>query len=98
MFRPVKDTPAPAGCVSWTVDRVAEWLKQIQLAEYEAAFRKEKISGKALIELTESDLKELQISMGDRKVFLKEREALIAQQVRFWNRSLSHVLCSPDIH
>jgi hypothetical protein len=88
MFRAAKSESGP-GCVAWTIDNVAEWLKQIQLMEYEAVFRKEKISGKALLELTESDLKELQLSLGDRKVFLKERESLMAKQVRTASHFLS---------
>ena len=51
----------------WSIDEVGEWLTSKDYPSYIAAFKKEKINGRALILLNEDDLKQMVKSMGDRK-------------------------------
>ncbi len=86
MFRSAsKAAEANIGATSWTLDQVAQWLQSIQLADAEAVFRKERITGKALVELTDADLRELGLSLGERKIFIKEKEQLLAKSVTYFH-------------
>jgi hypothetical protein len=62
----------------WHEEDIIKWLKGIDIDDnvlFER-IKNEKITGKSLFELKEDDLKELQMKMGDRKIFLKEIEKL----------------------
>ena len=51
----------------WSIEDVSDWLISKQYGSYIDIFRKERINGRALILLTDDDLKLLVKSMGDRK-------------------------------
>lgn len=51
------------------VDRVEDWLKSIGLGHCIAAFRAERIEREQLADLTEDDLKELGLTIGERRRF-----------------------------
>jgi class 3 adenylate cyclase/tetratricopeptide (TPR) repeat protein len=50
---------------------VAAWLRSLGLSQYETAFRKNAIDVDVLPDLTDGDLTELSVSLGDRKRLLK---------------------------
>jgi len=50
---------------------IGGWLRSLGLGHYEATFRENKIDVDVLPELTESDLSQLGVPLGDRKRFLK---------------------------
>jgi SAM domain (Sterile alpha motif) len=50
---------------------VGVWLQDLGLGQYEAVFRESKIGADVLPELTETDLKDLGLPLGDRKRLLK---------------------------
>lgn len=56
---------------NWTTQRVCDWLRENQFAEYQEVFKKNDISGDVLTILQEEDLKLLVPSMGHRKKILK---------------------------
>jgi class 3 adenylate cyclase/predicted ATPase len=58
--------------------RVEEWLRSIGLEHYVDAFRAERIERAQLIDLTEADLKELGLTIGERRRF---RRAVLELQV-----------------
>lgn len=82
----------PQGLATWTTAQVTNWLQSIGLADAVPLFVKESISGATLPDLSEADLKELGLNMGQRKNFMRERDALVAAQ-----RSQANVLPSPKI-
>lgn len=55
---------------------VLEWLRGLGLGQYEAAFREAEIGPDILSDLTDADLAELGISLGNRKRLLKAIAAL----------------------
>ena len=56
---------------------VADWLRQLGLERYEAAFRENDVSAEILPDLTAEDLKELGIvSVGHRRQLLEAIAAL----------------------
>ena len=58
---------------------IAAWLRSLGLAEYEAAFRENRIDETVLPKLTAEDLKELGVSaLGDRRKLLDAIAALSA--------------------
>jgi hypothetical protein len=50
---------------------IGAWLRGLGLGQYEAAFRESKIDVDVLPELTEADLNQLGVPLGDRKRLLK---------------------------
>lgn len=70
----------PQSVSSWTSAQLGTWLQSIGLGDLVANFVKEGISGATLRDLSENDLKELGLNMGQRKTFMRERETLLAQQ------------------
>src|SRR5271170_2069995 len=50
---------------------VADWLRELGLGRYEAAFRENEIDAEVLPELSEADFETLGIPMGHRKRLLK---------------------------
>jgi predicted ATPase/class 3 adenylate cyclase len=50
---------------------IGVWLQDLGLGQYEAVFRESKIGADVLPELTETDLKDLGLPLGDRKRLLK---------------------------
>ena len=50
---------------------VGDWLRGLGLGQYEAAFRDNSIGTDVLPDLTESDLAQLGVNLGDRKRLLK---------------------------
>ena len=59
---------------------IAAWLRQLGLAHYEQAFRESDVGGDILADLTEPDLAELGIALGDRGKLLESIAALRAQE------------------
>ena len=59
---------------------VAQWLNAIDLGQYEANFRDNKIDFDVLADLTDGDLQELGVPLGDRRRLLKAIAELRAQQ------------------
>src|SRR5258708_2255444 len=50
---------------------VGAWLRNLELGQYEAAFREHEIDGEVLPDLTDADLEKLGVLMGHRKRLLK---------------------------
>ena len=63
---------------AWSIDAVCMWLGGLDVTSDEiASFRRERISGKALLELTDADLKtDLGVSLGGRKLIAEELKKL----------------------
>lgn len=62
---------------TWNLTDVIAWLENLELSEYKRQFWTNHISGAALLELSEDDLKNLQVNkLGQRKKLLKEIEKL----------------------
>src|SRR5580692_9776299 len=59
---------------------VAQWLNAIGLGQYEANFRENKIDFDVLADLTDGDLQELGVPLGDRRRLLSAIAELGAQQ------------------
>jgi class 3 adenylate cyclase len=57
---------------------VAEWLRTLDLEQYEAIFRQNEIDREVLPELIDADLEKLGVPMGHRKRLLKAIAALSA--------------------
>lgn len=61
----------------WSEEDVGIWLENQKLGEYKLSFIQNKISGVALVELKEEDLKELEMeSLGIRKQFMASLQEL----------------------
>ena len=60
---------------SWSVDQVGQWLLSMELPRVVAIFRGQAINGRALLQLNEADLKEMQLLIGHRKPILEFLEA-----------------------
>lgn len=58
---------------------IGDWLASIRLEQYRQTFLKNGIDLDVVDELTDADLKELGLSLGDRKRFLRAA-ATLAQQ------------------
>lgn len=54
---------------NWSIDCVANWMRQINFDEYIHEFKRQKINGQALILLNEDDIRQLVTRIGDRKNF-----------------------------
>lgn len=67
---------APVG--AWSVDDVCRWLGDSGLSDHEAEFRREDVDGLALQDLDNEDLRELGLTIGRRKHFLRQRGELLA--------------------
>jgi hypothetical protein len=61
---------------------VAQWLNAIGLGQYEANFRENKIDFDVLADLSDGDLQELGVPLGDRRRLLRAIAELGAQQPR----------------
>lgn len=63
---------------NWTIEQVACWLEKIKMEKYIPLFKKQEITGEALVELTYNDLKiELGIdAVGPLKIITKHLEDL----------------------
>jgi SAM domain (Sterile alpha motif) len=59
---------------------VAQWLNAIGLGQYEANFRENKIDFDVLADLSDGDLQELGVPLGDRRRLLRAIAELGAQQ------------------
>ena len=59
---------------------VAQWLNAIGLGQYEADFRENKIDFDVLADLSDGDLQELGVPLGDRRRLLRAIAELGAQQ------------------
>ena len=61
----------------WRGNHVFDWLVLVELEEYGESFKKEKVDGRVLLELTEKDIKGSPYSMKEThaKKFLELREA-----------------------
>jgi SAM domain (Sterile alpha motif) len=55
---------------------ISEWLRSLDLAQYEAVFRDNAIDVEILPELTEADLEKLGVVLGHRKRMLRAIAAL----------------------
>src|ERR1700728_3886330 len=53
------------------IGNISDWLENIGLGRYAAEFAQNDVDFRALLELTEADLKELGLSLGHRKILLK---------------------------
>src|ERR1700722_3062951 len=63
--------PIITGAILGASMDIANWLHGLGLREYEAAFRENRIDADVLAELTDDDLKQLGMPLGDRKRLLK---------------------------
>ena len=61
---------------------VGDWLRGLGLGQYEATFHENSIGPDVLAELTDSDLENLGVNLGDRKRLLKAIASLGAAQTR----------------
>ena len=68
-------------CAGTTMN-VAQWLNAIGLGQYEANFRENKIDFDVLADLSDGDLQELGVPLGDRRRLLRAIAELGAQQPR----------------
>jgi class 3 adenylate cyclase len=59
---------------------IAVWLRDLGLERYSQVFRDAEISAEVLPDLTESDLRDLGLPLGARKIVLKAIQALAGQQ------------------
>ena len=59
---------------------ITVWLRDLGLERYAQVFRDAEISAEVLPDLTESDLRELGLPLGPRKIVLKAIQALAGQQ------------------
>src|SRR5580693_6187644 len=59
---------------------VGEWLRGLGLGRYEEKFRENKIDFDVLADLTDGDLQELGVPLGDRRRLLRAIAELGAQQ------------------
>ena len=59
---------------------IAVWLRDLRLERYAQVFRDAEISTEVLPDLTESDLRDLGLPLGPRKIVLKAIQALAGQQ------------------
>ena len=64
---------------------VAAWLRSSGLSQYEAAFRKNAIDVDVLPDLTDGDLTELSVNLGDRKRLLKAIARLSSAETPEWS-------------
>ncbi len=62
------------------ITEVREWLEHLGLDQYADAFEENDVDFRALVHLTDSDLKELGLSLGHRRVVLAAIEKLSADQ------------------
>jgi class 3 adenylate cyclase/tetratricopeptide (TPR) repeat protein len=58
------------------IGNITDWLENIGLGRYAAVFAENDVDFRAVLELTEADLKELGLSLGHRKILLKAIAAL----------------------
>ena len=82
-------TPRPPGperraegarfCAEDRLD-IAVWLRDLRLERYAQVFRDAEVSAEVLPDLTESDLRDLGLPLGPRKIVLKAIQALAGQQ------------------
>ena len=59
---------------------VEQWLSQVGLAQYASVFAEHDIDGEVLLDLTDSDLEKLGVTLGHRKKLLKAIAALDSDQ------------------
>ena len=59
---------------------IAAWLRELGLERYEEAFRENDIAPAVLPELMDQDLKDLDVSLGHRRLLLKAIRALADDQ------------------
>ena len=59
---------------------IGAWLRQLGLERYEQAFRDNDIASAALPELTDQDLKDLDVFLGHRRLLLKAIRAVADDQ------------------
>eukprot|EP01111_Echinosteliopsis_oligospora_P011599 TRINITY_DN3866_c0_g1_i1.p1 TRINITY_DN3866_c0_g1~~TRINITY_DN3866_c0_g1_i1.p1 ORF type:complete len:774 (-),score=200.90 TRINITY_DN3866_c0_g1_i1:402-2723(-) len=67
---------------SLSVSEVAEWLKQINQDILVDIFTKEEVDGLTLRDLTEADLKDLGLTLGQRKSVIRERQLAVDMVVK----------------
>src|SRR5262249_523477 len=66
------------GSTGGAMKGIAQWLASIGLERYTERFVENAIDGDVLAELTEGDLKQLRIPLGDRKRLIKAIKAMLA--------------------
>ena len=59
---------------------VADWLRSLGLAQYEALFRENDIDAEVLSDLTDGDFEKIGVSLGHRKRLLKAVAALVGSR------------------
>lgn len=66
------DVEGPESAKNWDEERVCDWLRSVNCAEYEKLFRKNNINGENLLEMDKAVLQEMGIDkIGDRvRLFL----------------------------
>jgi len=67
---------AKKGCESWTVEQVSEWVEDNFNEDLSESFSNELITGTVLHEMTDEELKNLGMKLGERKQFRKLLEQL----------------------
>mmetsp|Transcript_71587 Transcript_71587/g.64266 ORF Transcript_71587/g.64266 Transcript_71587/m.64266 type:complete len:598 (-) Transcript_71587:243-2036(-) len=84
-FRDTEGGPSKRECTNieqWSANRVYQWLSTIEngdLQELAIKFRNERIKGKVLENVSDSQLKEMGVRMGDQLLFKQARKALFAK-------------------
>ena len=72
--KPQKSEPAPAATPAPSSEDLGIWLKSIRMGKYLELFVENEIDVDVLPELTDADLKELEIPLGSRRRLLKAVE------------------------
>jgi class 3 adenylate cyclase len=70
-------------------DSVRQWLQQLGLEDWESVFAENDIDADVLPELTNADLKELGLTLGQRKKLLKAIAALQSSEIESAESTLS---------
>lgn len=61
---PTKKIRASPAALSWSLDRVCEWLVTVNLEPLVPLFQDQEIDGEALLTMTEEDLNQLNLKLG----------------------------------
>ena len=66
-----------SGVDAWTRQQVCDWLRSCGLDCCSDVFLAQHIDGAALLDLDDADLREMQVTIGKRKAFLRHRRQLV---------------------
>ena len=79
------------------MQQIVDWLEKLGMSEYAQRFAENRIDFSVLRELTDQDLKELGVVLGDRRKML--RAIADIDGIEKWRTSCArHRNCSPESH